>query len=340
MKLKLAFAVSTLIAFGFAGQALAAAKPNGDMKKVLAELASKQGKPIETLSAAEARQQPSPADAVQSLLFGHGTKPDTKGFAKVLDIQVDGAAGKIPARLYVPEAKGPLPVIAYYHGGGFVIADLNTYDASARAISLGAKAIVVSVAYRLAPENKFPAAHDDAYAAYKWVVTHAKEIGGDSKRVAVAGESAGGNLAINTSIKARDEGFQMPVAQLLVYPVAGNNMNTASYKENADAKPLNKPMMEWFVKNYLTSMDQANDPRINVLAANLKGLPPTTLVTAQIDPLRTEGEELGQKLKAAGVVVSSKNYNGVTHEFFGMAPVVEEAKDAQKFATAGLKRYF
>ncbi len=335
-------AAMTVFAFASATarQASASAKPNSDMDKVLAQLASKKGKPIESLSAEEARKQPSPADAVSSLITQKGKPVRTESFAKVLDIKVDGAVGSIPARLYVPDSKGPLPVVAYFHGGGFVIADLNTYDASARAIALGAKAIVVSVAYRLAPENKFPAAHDDAFAAYKWIVGHAKEMGGDPNKVAVAGESAGGNLAINVSIKARDEGFAMPVSQLLVYPVAGNDMNTASYKENADAKPLNKPMMEWFVKNYLTSMDQAKDTRINVLAANLKGLPPTTIITAQIDPLRSEGEDLAKKLKEAGVKVSSKNYKGVTHEFFGMAPVVGEAKNAQKFATSGLKKYF
>lgn len=336
----------TLIMFGLSTQAIAAktlrtmAIPNSDMQKVLGELAGKNPKPIETLTALEARQQPSPADAVVSFMAAHGKKPDSSGFAKVQDIKVDGAVGQIPARLYVPDAKGPLPVVAYYHGGGFVIADLNTYDSSARAIAKDAKAIVVSVAYRLAPENKFPAAHDDAYAAYKWVVAHAKEIGGDPKRIAVAGESAGGNLAINVAIKARDEGFQAPVSELLVYPVAGSDMNTASYQENATAKPLSKAMMEWFVKNYLVSMDQASDPRINVVAANLKGLPPTTIITAQIDPLRTDGEELAEKLKAAGVKVDSKNFNGVTHEFFGMAPLVGEAASAQKFATAGLKKYF
>lgn len=158
--------------------------------------------------------------------------------------------------------------------------------------------------------------------------------------IAVAGESAGGNLAANVSIMARDKGVQLPVHQVLVYPVAGSDMNTEAYQKYAAAKPLDKPMMGWFVKNYLSNMGQAKDPRINLVGANLKGLPATTIITAEIDPLMSDGKLLAEKLKAADVKVDSKNYDGVTHEFFGMAIIVPEAKDAQAYASSALKSAF
>ncbi len=315
------------------------ATPDKDMKKVLDQLASKNGKPIETLSPAEARMQPSPADAVKDILVKEKMEK-TPPLASVNDITITGAAGNISARVYTPKGKGPLPVVVYYHGGGFVIATNDTYDATPRSLASQSGAIFISVEYRKAPESKFPAAHDDAFAAYKWVLANAATLGGDSTRVAVAGESAGGNLALNVAIKARDEKIQTPVYSLLVYPVASNDLNSASYKEHASAKPLNKPMMEWFVKQYLVSPDQAKDPRINLVAANLKGLPATTIITAEIDPLQVDGSLLADKLKQAGVKVNYKNYKGVTHEFFGMAALVDDAEEAQEYAVSDLKKSF
>ena len=263
-----------------------------------------------------------------------------KGFAKVEDKNIAGAAGEISARFYTPDGKLPMPVVVYFHGGGWVIADKNVYDGSARAIAIQSKAIVVSVDYREAPESKFPAAHDDAFAAYEWVLKNAASFGGDPKKIAVAGESAGGNLAINVAISARDKGIQAPTHVLAVYPVASSAMNTPSYIANKDAKPLNAPMMSWFMKNYLNNPGEAKDPRINLVAANLKGLPETTIITAQIDPLMSEGKELVDRMIAAGTKVNYKNYEGVTHEFFGMAPIVGDAKDAQKWGTGELKKSF
>ncbi len=313
-----------------------AAKMDSDMTKVIDQLVGKKGKPIESLSAVEARQQPTPADAVKDLLARKKHIKEPK-LADVHEMQIAGAAGMIPARMYVPKGKGPFPVVVYYHGGGFVIATNDTYDATPRSLAEQLNAIFISVEYRKAPEAKFPAAHEDAFAAYKWVVANAASFGGDPKHIAVAGESAGGNLALNVAIKARDEKVQMPVHELLVYPVAGNDMNTESYKEFADAKPLNKPMMAWFIKRYTNSAADANDPRLNLLAANLKGLNSATVITAEIDPLQSEGKALSQKLKDAGVKVEYKNYKGVTHEFFGMAVVVEDAEDAQHFAVKEMK---
>ena len=329
----------SILLFAFtlcSGQAFAA-KPDSDMKKVLDQLQAKNGKAIETLTAVEARQQPTPADAVKDILVKE-KKDKSPKLAEVREIQVQGAAGMIPARVYIPEGKGPFPVVVYYHGGGFVIATNDTYDSTPRALAEQIKAVFVSVEYRKAPEAKFPAAHEDAFAAYKWVLANTASFNGDVKHVAVAGESAGGNLALNVAIRARDEGIQKPQHELLVYPIAGNDMNTESYKENAQAKPLSKAMMGWFIKNYTNKPEEAADPRINLVAANLKGLEPATVITAEIDPLQSEGKALAGKLKDAGVKVEYKNYKGVTHEFFGMAAVVEEAKDAQKFASGELKK--
>ncbi|MFD0751407.1 alpha/beta hydrolase [Mucilaginibacter calamicampi] len=311
-----------------------------EMQAVIEKLASYGDKPIPELSAKDARKNHTPTDAVMDLMAEHNIpKPvfnvDTMG----KDVLVEG--GSVHVRIYTPKTdKTAYPVIVYYHGGGFVIANLDVYDASANVLADKTEAIVVSVAYRLTPEHKFPIAHNDAYAAYEWVLKNAASFKGDAKKVAVAGESAGGNLAINTAIKARDNKVMIPTAILAVYPVAGSDMNTPSYKKNEMAKPLDKPMMMWFVKNYLKSTDQATDPRINLVAANLKGLPPTTIITAEIDPLQSEGMLLGDKLKAAGVAVDSKNYDGVTHEFFGMGAIVPQAMDAEMYAVEQLKKAF
>jgi acetyl esterase/lipase len=312
-----------------------------EMQAVMEKLQSYGDKPIETLSAQEARKNRTPTDAVMDLMKENNIQAppmavDTAG----IEIPVKG--GSIHARTYTPNNKGggPFPVIVYYHGGGFVIANLDVYDASAKTLADKVGAVVVSVAYRLAPEHKFPTAHDDSFAAYQWVVKNAASIKGDPKKIAVAGESAGGNLALNMAIMARDKKIAMPVHILSVYPIANSDMNTESYKKNAEAKPLNKPMMAWFTKNYVNTPAEAKDPRISLVLANLKGLPATTIITAGIDPLQSDGMMLEQKLKAAGVTVDSKNYEGVTHEFFGMGAVVPEAKDAQTYAVGQLKKAF
>lgn len=313
------------------------ANTDADMKNVLNELAAKGGKPIETLTAQEARKQPTPADAVATIMKNQKKDSPSK-LSEVKDIQVQGAAGMIAARVYIPAGKTPLPMVVYYHGGGFVIATNDVYDATPRSLAEQTKAIFISIEYRKGPESKFPAAHDDAFAAYKWVLANAAALGGDPKHVAVAGESAGGNLALNVAIRARDEKIQMPTHELLIYPVASTNMNSESYQKNADAKPLNKAMMAWFMKNYTNSPAEAEDPRLNLVAANLKGLPAATVITAEIDPLRSEGKLLAEKLKEAGVKVEYKDYSGVTHEFFGMAAVVKDAKEAQQFAARELTK--
>lgn len=317
----------------------AVAKPNKEMKTVLDSLEQKGGKPIEQLSAEEARLQPTPTDAVKSVMIKKSVaKPADK--LTVSNIKIQGADGKINARVYKPEGKGPFPVVVYYHGGGWVIADIDVYDATPRAMATQTKAIFISPEYRQAPENKFPAAHDDAFAAYQWVLKNAASFGGDPKRIAVAGESAGGNLALNVAIMARDQSLQIPTHELLIYPVAGTNMNNASYRENSNAKPLNKAMMGWFMEKYLRNPQDKTDPRIDLQKANFRGLAPATIITAEIDPLRVEGRQLSEKMEAQGVDVTYRNYEGVTHEFFGMAPVLKEAQEAQEEASLKLKKSF
>ena len=279
------------------------------------------------------------AAAIRDLL--KPTKPEP---ANTEDVKVAGAAGELDARIYWPDgatAGEALPLIVYFHGGGWVIADLDVYDASPLALANRAKAVVVSVHYRQGPEDKFPAAHDDAIAAFKDIVARSGEWNADAERLALAGESAGGNLALNVAIAARDQQLRAPDAVIAVYPVAGSDLNTHSYIENQNAVPLAKADIEWFVGHYLNSMDEAKDPRIDIVGgAVLDNLPPVTIIAAEIDPLNTEGMTLRDKLDAAGNDVTYQNWNGVTHEFFGMAAVVPEAKEAQDLAGTELKEAF
>jgi acetyl esterase len=308
-----------------------------EMAVVIEKLASLGGRPIETLDAKEARVQPTPTDAVMAVMKDHNMAMPTALCDTVgKDIPVTG--GKTHIRIYTPkEGKAPFPVVVYYHGGGFVIANIEVYNGGAQGLCEQTGAIVVSVEYPKGPEKKFPAAHNVAFDAYQWVLKNASSFNGNPMKVAVAGESAGGNLAANVSLMARDKKIMIPLYAVLVYPVANNDMNTESYIKYADAKPLNKPMMGWFVKNYLASEAQAADPRISLVKANLKGFPPTLIIGAEIDPLQTEGKLLADKLKAADVKTDYELYDGVTHEFFGMATVVPQAKDAQGLAAKKLK---
>ena len=323
------------------GEVKPMAMPDDQMKKVLDAHAALGAKPLETLTPAEARKGPTPADAAKKVAAADGKSTAPDPAVTTVDRTIPGPAGALPVRIYTPkDGTGPWPVVVYYHGGGWVIANKEVYDGGARAISKLANAVVVSVDYRQGPEHKFPAAHDDAIATYKWALANAASIKGDPKKVALAGESAGGGLAVATAIAARDMKLQQPTSVVAVYPIAGTDTNTASYMENANAKPLNRAAMSWFFKNYLNGPQDYQDPRVNLVAADLKGLPAVTIINAQIDPLRTDGEMLADKIRAAGGNVQQKTYDGVTHEFFGMATVVDKAKDAEQMAADALKKAF
>lgn len=298
------------------------------MQAVLVELDGFNAPPLETLSPANARNAPSAADAVRAVITRQGI-PAVERVGDVSHILIPGPAGDLLARVYKPQGQGPFPIAVYFHGGGWVIATLDTYDASCRSLTNAANAIVVSVAYRQAPEHKFPAAAEDAYAATQWVIANAGQLGGNPDRVAVAGESAGGNLATVACLMARDRGGRLPVHQLLVYPVTNYAFDTPSYQENANAKPLGKATMQWFWGHYLNSESDGANPYASPLRAeSLRSLPPATVITADIDPLRDEGQAYAQRLREAGVAVAATNYTNVTHEFFGMAAVVDKAKQA------------
>jgi acetyl esterase/lipase len=322
------------------------AKPDAPMQKVLDVLQQDLGvRPFWTLSPQEARREPTPADAVKKILRDRGVDANATLGVATRNFTISGPGGEIPARLYGPETKDGdqdelLPVVVYWHGGGWVFADLDVYDASPRGTAKAANCIVVSCRYRQAPEHKFPAAHEDALACYRWVIENAQDFGGDPQRVAVMGESAGGNLACATAMAARDQGLQKPLHMALIYPVAGADMTRPSYQEHAEALPLGKPGMEWFVRHVFESKEQANDPRIDLVNADLHELPSATVVNAEIDPLRSEGELLADRLEAAGVPVRHKTWNGSTHEFFGMAAVLPDAAAAQTFVAHELKRAF
>ncbi len=318
----------------------AASMPDAQMKAVIDELASYNAPPIEKLSPMNARNTPTVADAVMGLLAKRG-KGAVEMVGDVSHQLIPGAAGDLLARIYTPMGKGPFPVLVYFHGGGWVIATLDTYDSSCRALANAANCMVVSVAYRQAPENKFPAAAEDAYAATQWVMSNAAQLNGDPKRVAVGGESAGGNLAAVTCLMARDRKGLMPVHQMLIYPVTNYAFDTPSYQENANAKPLNRAMMMWFWNHYLKSEADGSNPYASPLrATNFRNLPPATVITAEIDPLRSEGQAYAQQLQKAGIPVKATNYNGVTHEFFGAGAVVDKAKQAVREAVAGLRSGF
>lgn len=311
------------------------------MLAVIEQLMAFEAPPYTELTAAQAREVPSATDAVMAILRKTGTPP----MPATVDIAHQVIPGPTPQgvliRTYTPlEGKGPFPVIVYYHGGGWVIANLNTYEASAQALAEKTGAVVVSVAYRQAPEQQFPAAHEDSFAAYRWVVENAGSINGDPNRVAVAGESAGGNLAVAVALMARERDVQLPIHILSVYPIADGDTESPSYQQYADAIPLNRPLMQWFFDNYLGNPADANNPLISLVDADLRGLPPTTIINAEIDPLRSEGEELAQRMREANVPVEQKTFHGVTHEFFGMASILDQALQAQDLAARRLREAF
>lgn len=318
--------------------------PNIDpqMLAVIEQLQSFNSPPIPQLSPAQARKLPTVKDAVEALLkkYHLPTKPANVDLSQRI---IPGPSPEgILVRIYTPKnGIAPFPVVVYYHGGGWVIGSPEVYESSAKALAEKSGAIVVSVAYRQAPENKFPAAHEDAFAAYKWVRENAAVINGNPAKVAVAGESAGGNLAAAVGILARERGVALPIQQLLVYPIANDDLNTPSYVTYAKAKPLDRPLVEWFVDKYFNTLADGGDRLISLVdVADLSGLPTATIIAAQIDPLQSEGEQLADRLRQAGVTVTYQLYQGVTHEFFGTAAVVDKAAQAQELAASQLRNAF
>jgi acetyl esterase len=240
----------------------------------------------------------------------------------VEDGSLPGPAGDIPIRTYRPDSDGAVPTVVYFHGGGFVIGDLDTQDDHARLICRDVAAVVVSVDYRLAPEHPFPAGFEDCLAATRWVAEQVAELGGDAERIAVAGDSAGGNLAAAVALAATGEGGPRLAAQLLLYPGVDFREDDAlhpSRVENGEGLFLTAEDMRWFRSHYLHDEAHVTDPRASVLLApDLSGLPPAVVGTGEYDPLRDEGEAYAGALEAAGVKVVLRRYDGLIHGFFGM----------------------
>jgi acetyl esterase len=311
------------------------------MRAVLEEFHSLDPRPIETLTVADARQQPTIADALKKLEADRHMSTSPEPVGGVSSMTIPGPAGDIPVRIYTPSnVTGPYPTVVYFHGGGWVIGTLDAYDASCRALTNLANCQVISVDYRQAPEHKFPAPTEDAYAAVQYIMGNPDKFHADAKHIAVAGESAGGNIAGAVCLMARDRSGMMPVSQLLIYPVTDSNFDTESYQQNANAIPLDRDAMKWFFDKYTSSPGEMTNMYISILKDDLTKLPPATVITADIDPLRSEGQAYADKLTAAGVKVRSMNYTGVTHEFFGLGAVVDTAKLAERFAAAGLQASF
>ena len=261
---------------------------------------------------------------------------------KSVEDRVANAGGvKLPVRIYTPDGKGPLPILVFFHGGGWVSGDLDTHDAPCRALANGAGCIVVAVDYRLAPEHKFPTAAEDCYAATKWVVLNAASFGGDPKRIAVGGDSAGGNLAAAVAQMATDRGAPTLKYQLLLYPVTNYSYDTSSYRTNAEGYLLTRGSMEWFWNHYLSNPNDGENPYASPLRGQrLSNLPPALVITAEYDPLCDEGAAYAKKMKDAGVAVDYSDYKGMIHGFFSLGHVFDQGKKAVAEACTKLKAAF
>ena len=298
------------------------------------EMVIKSGRPpYHQLSPKEARQ-----------LFREtrpASTPTPPEIGMVKDLAADGPDGAIPLRLYRPRAVDAgvaLPALVFFHGGGWVIGDLETHDVLCRQLTAEAGIAIVAVDYRLAPEAKFPAAVDDAWAATRWVVAHADRLGIDARRIAVGGDSAGGNLAAVVALLARDAGTPKIALQALLYPVTDVGTEWPSYLAFADGYLLTSESMRWFIAHYLTSENEAVDWRVSPLrASSLRGLPPALIVTAGFDPLRDEGEAYARALRDAGVRVDYVCYGGMIHGFIPMGRLIDTGNRGVAHVAASLR---
>jgi len=256
---------------------------------------------------------------------------------EVSDREIPGPNGPIPIRIYRPDGNAPKPIIVYAHGGGWVLGSLDTHDDACRGLAAGVDSIVVSVDYRLAPEHPFPAAVDDYLASLAWVHANARSFGGDPDRLAVAGDSAGGNLAAIGAQDARSRGLAVAF-QLLVYPVTDYEFTSASMEENAVGYYLTRDMMRWFYERYLRDETEGADARVSpIRAEDLSGLAPAFVITAQYDPLRDQGRAYASAMRAAGNLVTSTTYDGMFHGFFTMSALLDGAKVAFADAVGALR---
>lgn len=284
----------------------------------------------QTLPVAEARAQYEARIAIMAM---------PAAVSAVSERMIDGPGGALRLRLYRPIGDGPFPLLVFFHGSGFVLCSLDTHDGMCRNLCAGSSCIVVSVDYRLAPEHKFPAGPDDCLAATRWAAEHARELGADPARIAIAGDSAGGTMAAVTALRLRDEGGPALRGQLLMYPVTDHyTAGWPSYAENAEGYGLTRDTMRWFWDHYLSDPGQAADPHAAPLrAADLGRLPPALVVTAEYDPLRDEAEAYAARLRDAGVPAESLRFDGMNHGFLFWVGIVDTAGEAMRKCCAWLR---
>jgi acetyl esterase len=287
---------------------------------------------FEELSVADARKQ-----TIERTAAG---KLPTLSVAAVVNRTIAGPGGDLPVRIYTPNGSGPFPLMVFFHGSGFVVCNLDTHDGTCRNLCSAAGCVVVSVDYRLAPENKFPAGVEDCYEATKWAAAHARELNADGSRIVIAGDSAGGNLVAVVALMIRDQGGPALRGQLMIYPVTDYyKPGHPSYVDNAEGYGLTAAGMRWFWGHYLNHEAEADNAYVSPLrAANLRGLPAALIITAEYDVLRDEGERYGKRLAEAGVPTKVTRYDGMHHGFFQMYGLVDTAKKALEEAAAWLKQ--
>ena len=300
-------------------------------KAVLDQFASMGGQQLQ-MSVAQARE----------LILGMvalGGEPES--IARVENRTVPGPAGQIPVRIYTPVGTAPFPVLVYFHGGGWVIGNLDTHDGICRSLANRVGCLVVSVDYRLAPEHPFPAAPEDCYAATRWLAEHAGSLGGDKGRIAVGGDSAGGNLAAVVALMARDRGGPKLAFQLLVYPATDTDFETRSYRENSEGYFLTRADMVWFWNHYAPRDEDRRNPYAAPLrAASLRGLPPALVITAEFDPLCDDGNAYAARLREDGVPVRLSQQDGLIHGFFQMGAVIDRGRASVDEASRAVKDAF
>jgi acetyl esterase len=303
-------------------------------RKLLSQMAQKGAPPLNTLTPTEARE------LKNAVFIELGGPPEP--VSNVVSMDIPGPAGDLPIRVYTPKGNPPFPVLIFFHGGGWVICNLDTHDSLCRSFANGTPCVVVSVDYRLAPEHKFPAAVDDSYAATLWVAQNADRLNGDPARIAVAGDSAGGDLAAVVSLMARDRAGPAIACQVLIYPITDlSSFETASYREHAESYILTKASMEYYRGHYLGSERDSYHPYASpLLAPDLNGLPPAFVVIAEFDVLADEAEAYAKRLEQAGVPVTYTCYDGMIHPFLSFIGVLDRARDALAEIAAQLRSAF
>jgi acetyl esterase len=289
-----------------------------------------------TLSADDVEKSRDQLDAMMELA---GDDPVSVG--EVTDVTIPAEGRDLPARAYVPDGEGPFPTVAFFHGGGFVLGSLDGYDNFCRLLAKRSECLVVSVDYRLAPEHPWPAALEDTYAATQWLSNNAEQFSGDGNRLAVAGDSAGGNLSATVSLLARERGMPDIHSQILLYPATTYLEPMASRAENGSGYFLTAEDLVWFVKNYVENeLDAYNPLAFPLSARDLSNLPPAFVLTNGFDPLRDEGIAYADRLREAGVSVEHTNYDSMIHGFLNMEGIVDRAHDGIDEISAYLRDGF